>query len=404
MIKSSNARTKILRARTDLVMEQPFFGALALSLPPVEDPTCKTAWVDGRRLGYNPTFIESLNNDECKALVAHEVEHVALGHPWRRDGRSMKNWNIACDKAINHDLRDAGFKLPNGALYAEGEEKGKSAEWIFARLPQPQPKPQGGGGGQQQPQQGAGSPQGPQQGSGTPQDGTGDGDAPDPLGEVRDAPTEPDADGTPAPSEQEWKQKTAAAAMHAKQQGKLPGSMQRAIADALKPRIDVRSLLLRFFSERAASDYSWSQPNRRYISQGLYLPALESHDLGEIAIMVDTSGSVDGTSLQYARGIVEKVLDECSPAAVTVYYADAAVKRIDRFEKGEPLTWQPEGGGGTDFCPALEAIEKDGTPVCIVCITDLEGTFPEQAPGIPVIWLATKDHIAPFGETVRLEQ
>lgn len=374
--------SKLTAARTSLVLEQPFFGSLALSLTFKADPSCKTAWIDGRTLGYNPAFIESLNHDQVTALVAHEIMHCACGHPWRRDGREFKRWNQACDKAINENLRDAGFRLPDGALYPTGDEPGKSAEWIFGRLPDPQDDGQGDG-------------------QGDPGQDDGQGDA---QGEVRDAPTDPDDNGEPAPTEQEWKQKTAEAAQQAKLQGKLPAGMARQISQALQPRIDVRSLLLRFFQDRAASDYSWSRPNVRYLAQGLYLPALHSHDLGEISIMVDTSGSVDEVSLQYARAIVESVIDECNPAAVTVYYADAQVCRIDRFERGESLNWQPAGGGGTDFRPALEAIEQDATAVCCLCITDLYGTFPDSAPSFPVLWLATSDVIAPFGETIPIDR
>jgi predicted metal-dependent peptidase len=120
--------------------------------------------------------------------------------------------------------------------------------------------------------------------------------------------------------------------------------------------------------------------------------------------MVDTSGSVDATSLSYARGIVESVIEETNPLAVTVYYADAEVKRVDRFEQGDPLTWEPKGGGGTDFCPVLEAIETEGSAVCAVCITDLDGTLPDVPPGYPVLWLCTSDLIAPFGETVPVDR
>ena len=380
-----NAQSKITAARTELVLSQPFWGSLVLGLKMKEDATCKTAWTNGREIGYNPRFIDSLTVTETQALLAHEVSHVANGHPWRRDGRDMKQWNVACDLAINGDLSDAGFKLPKGGLMPDSTQAGKSSEWIYARLPE---SPNGGGSGQ------PGSGQGDDS-----RDGNGD-----PAGEVRDAPTGPDEDGDPAPSQEDWKQRTAAAAQAAKMQGKMPAGMQRAIEQALRPRIDVRSLLLRFFSERSTGDYSWSRPNPRYLSQGLYLPALESKTLGEIAVYIDTSGSMDPVSLRYARSVTESVIDECNPLAVTVYYGGADVCHVDRFEQGEPLTWNPKGGGGTSFVPALEAIEKQGNVVCAVFITDLDGTFPSVSPSFPTLWLATEDGHAPFGETVYIDR
>jgi predicted metal-dependent peptidase len=189
----------------------------------------------------------------------------------------------------------------------------------------------------------------------------------------------------------------------AKMAGKMPGGVARDIQAALKTKVDLRSLLLRFFSERSSSDYSWMRPNARYLSSGLYLPALESRELGEIAIAIDTSGSVNAVSLQYARAIVESVFDELQPAAVSVYYFDSEVSHIDRFNKGESLTWQPQGGGGTDFSPVLSAIENEGTAVCAVVITDLCGPFPASCT-LPTIWLSTEEGSAPFGETVYIDR
>jgi predicted metal-dependent peptidase len=190
----------------------------------------------------------------------------------------------------------------------------------------------------------------------------------------------------------------------AKMCGKLPGGLARTVKDSLKAKIDVRSLLMRFFSDRCNSDYSWSRPNSRYVASGLYLPALESRELGEIAIGIDTSGSVSAESLSYARSILESIIEELSPLAVNVYYFDSKVSSVDRFDRGDTLTWKPTGFGGTDFRPVLSEIEREGSAVCAVIITDLEGPFPETC-NLPVIWLSTEaGNSAPFGEVVYLDR
>ena len=395
------AHNKIIAARTALILDQPFFGSLALRLKVQADPSCPTAWVDGRTLGYNPTFVESLGHEELVALVAHEVEHVALGHPWRRGARDHRKFNVACDKAINTHLQEAGFTLPPDAYYAEGDEIGKSAEWIYGHMADEQPQPDEPGADEQP------DGDGEEDGDGDGGDGE-DSGKPDPQGEVRDAPAGPDADGDPAPTEQEWKEATATATALAKSQGKMPGGLARGIADALKPRVDVRSLLLRFMQERSASDYTWTRPNLRYMAQGVYLPSLQSHQMGEVAVFIDTSGSIDDVALASAKAIVQSVLDECNPSGVSIYFADTGVAHVERLERGDLLTWKPEGGGGTDFCAVMQAIDDDeNRPVCAICISDLDGTFPAVAPETPTIWLATQERnwmgetvIAPFGETV----
>ena len=45
------AEQKIRKARAGLILDQPFFGALALRLQLKADPGCKTAWTDGQVLG-----------------------------------------------------------------------------------------------------------------------------------------------------------------------------------------------------------------------------------------------------------------------------------------------------------------------------------------------------------------
>ena len=107
---------RIARQRTELVLSQPFFGALALRLAVREDPSAKTFWVDGETMGYNPAYLESLSDLEVRGVVAHEVLHVANGHCWRQGARDPNRWNDACDYAINPIVVSAGMVLPKGAL------------------------------------------------------------------------------------------------------------------------------------------------------------------------------------------------------------------------------------------------------------------------------------------------
>src|SRR5471032_2578883 len=123
---------KLTRARTQLLLNQPFFGTLCLRLKLVagELPTMAT---DGRRIVYDPAFVEELTPAELEAVLAHEVLHCALGHHCRRGERDPRLWNEAADLAINPILMGNGFTLPSGALLDPGFEN-LSAEEIYARL------------------------------------------------------------------------------------------------------------------------------------------------------------------------------------------------------------------------------------------------------------------------------
>ena len=82
-----NAEQKMLKARTNLVLDHPFFGCLALRLKLIEDKQIKTAITDGKNLLYNSQFIESMSTQEITGMIAHELMHVSLGHTWRQGDR-----------------------------------------------------------------------------------------------------------------------------------------------------------------------------------------------------------------------------------------------------------------------------------------------------------------------------
>src|SRR3546814_18180684 len=129
----SAATEKLLKARARLLTSQPFYATLALHLELVEDSTCETMWTDGRRAGFNPAHVEEAALSELEGGLAHLVTHCALLHHVRRGGRDAKQWNAACDYAINPDLIQAGFRLTQSALLHSAFE-GIWAEGILRPL------------------------------------------------------------------------------------------------------------------------------------------------------------------------------------------------------------------------------------------------------------------------------
>lgn len=366
----TNAGKKVSAARVAMVLDQPFFGALALQADIVEDPTCTTAWTDGVKIGYNPKFIASLTPAEVTAVIVHETMHCALGHPWRRGSRDHRRANAAMDYAINLLIVDAGFKLPEGCLL-DRQYNGKSFEWIYDRLPDQPPTPQGG--------KEYSDPSGK-------------------FGEVRDAGSSQKGDTTEA----DWQQAVQQAARAAKMRGTLPSGMDQFCKNNAKTKVDWRSVLRRFVQDAARNDYSWRMPNQRYVAGGFYLPSLRSEEMGPIAVGVDTSGSIDRVLLEQFRSEVQAVVDEMRPSKTMVIYCDAKVHRIDTFERDDAVVFHPVGGGGTRFEPVFEALgDLEDVPVCLIYLTDMCGTFLSQEPEIPTLWVTpTLNMPGPFGETV----
>ena len=369
----SKALNKIIQARSDLILDPTavgaFFGALAWRLVLTEDPTCKRFATDGKRLFFNPAVVEEMPLPQVVGAVCHEVMHVADGHNWRREWRDTKGWNIACDRAINPPILEAGLKLP-GDVWNLPEDRGKSAEEIYGKM-----KPE------------------EQKGEGKFGDGT------DGPGEVRDC-EEADSEEI----KENWKVAVIQAAQVAAQKGKLPAGIERFIEAIRSPAVDWKAALRRFMETCAKNDFSWQYPNKRYIASGLYLPSLRSEQMPPIVLYWDTSGSMDDRE---SRAIIATecgmIISEVRPEKTHIVYGDAKVQHTQEFGPDEPVNFEPKGGGGTDFRPIFEWVTEQGIqPACFIGITDLEGYFPDVPPGYPVIWASTTKEKAPWGETIEV--
>lgn len=376
----------IVKARANMIIDQPFFGTLALRLRLQEAPHIKTLAVDGRTMFYNPDYVISLGLDYTKSAVAHEVMHCVLDHISRISGRDRTKWNRAADFALNPIIKDAGFRLKPEWLLNPAYA-GMTADHIYTLLPDGEKGEDG-------------DPDGSGNGLCDVLPATGDGQEEDSEGKSPD--DGGNYDGLP-PSV-DWKVATAQAAQAAKMQGKLPASLQRFVDEIIGNKVDWKAQLRRFITEVSKSDYSWMRPNRRFLSAGLYLPGLYSEDMGEVVIVVDTSGSVDGPTLQAFAAEISALRDMTRPIRTHVVYADAAVQRVDVFEQDDVFKIDAKGGGGTDFRPAFDYLEERGVqPACLLYLTDMYGSFPDTPASFPVMWCATTDVTGPWGETIKID-
>jgi len=366
-----NAEQRLLKARTNLVLDHPFFGCLALRLKMVESKKVPTALTDGKVLQYNPEFIERITIQEATGVLAHEVMHTALGHTWRQGSREPQKWNIAADYAINYNLLRAGFILPEGRLVNDAFAK-MSAEEIYEKMPNcPQQK------------------------------GGKEGIDPGRCGGV--VPVR----GKEAAEKAKVEMKTAVNQALQVAQGTLPQELERQIREVLETVVPWYVLLRDLVEKSARNDYSWSRPSRRYFSSSIVLPSLISEELPEVVIAIDTSLSITQEQLSVFAAEASAVLGAYD-TTIRVIYCDAKIKGEEVFTRADlPLELKLIGGGGTSFVPVFELIkDKEYSPSCLIYFTDLAGRFPEWAPSYPVMWLVPKpidgrERTAPFGDVVR---
>lgn len=396
----SKTLDKVSKARAGLVLDHPFFGSLALRQKLVEDPTCDTAWTDGKTMGFSPSFVDKLPLDQLKGVLAHECLHVGNAHHARRGARDHRKWNQACDYAINKLLVDCGFSLPSGALLGMDG----SAESIYARMPDP-PKGGNGGKGKGKGPQG-GNPGKPGQGDPDDQPGTDPGG----CGEVRDAPGKDGGKANQvdmAQAEAEAKVATSQAAAVARACGKLPGALKGFVEELLEPQVDWRTELRRFLAQASKNDYTWKRPNSRYLAGGFYLPSLYSEELPPLVVAVDTSGSVSDTELVQFASEISAIRSEGGASRIDVVYVDTQVQGHQSFEAEDEIKIKYAGRGGTRFTPAFDwADQQEEIPSAFIYLTDGEAyDFPPSPPEYPVLWIIigqNRSFAPPFGEVIKM--
>lgn len=404
--------TKLAAARTRLILDKPFLGALVLRLPmeAANSDWCPTTGTDARRFYYNPEYIDALNMDETQFMLAHEALHCALSHFARRGHRIRHRWDLACDFAVNPLLVDDGLKPPPNALLMH-QYKGMTAEEIYPLIDDSLDQEtldthaydkddtkQGKDAGmredeltpahepsQEQDQESGGS-------SASPKPGQNGKEAPPPL----------------TPGEQEtlniqWQQRMAGAAQQAMQAGKLGGALARMVDHLLQPQLPWRMLLARYLSSAAQDDFSYMRPSRR--EGDFILPSLRSHQI-DLVVALDTSGSINQNDVDEFLAEINAIKGQVR-ARVTFLPCDAALP------EGAPWIFEPwedfkcpdsiQGGGGTSFRPVFEWLTANAVePQSLVYFTDAEGEFPQREPNFPVIWLVKGKNKVPWGQRVQL--
>jgi predicted metal-dependent peptidase len=400
--------TKLSAARTRLILDKPFLGALVLRLPVVEaDPKwCKTTATDARSFYYNPEYIDALNAGQVEFVLAHEALHCALAHFARRGHRNKRRWDLACDFAINPLLLMDGLTPPPDAMYIP-EYDGMTAEEIYPLIDentdaesmdqhmydgeqtssasnnQPADELQGESqSGSQGRSQGRPNDKGSKQGAAQP------------------APLTPDEREKLS---LQWRQRLAGAAQQAMQAGKLKGALARLVDDLIQPQLPWQALLARYMTAIARDDFTYMRPSRR--EGAAILPSLRSSQV-DVVVVLDTSGSVSDEEIQEFLSEIDALKGQVR-ARITLLACDTEIAQEGPwiFEAWEELRYpkQLKGGGGTNFVPAFSWVNsQDMAPDLVVYFTDAQGTFPNQEPVYPVVWLVKGNAEVPWGQRIQL--
>lgn len=393
-------------AAAKLAIRIPFIATIFSGMRRDVDEETPTAKVRGMHCIFGAAFIDALDDEELLFVGAHEAYHTALLHSYRVADRDGGVWNEAGDAVINPELILAGLKMPTWDdkkfnLFPEAKLMGKkngdpfgvlidwvkpeaNTEEVYAKLMKEQEK------------------KGKGKGNGTP-------DVNSPKGGWNnDGDLEKD-DGKEGDGESEAEVRTmiAQAARTAFASGDKSAMVKRILGVVTKSDIDWKDETRSMLADPNRNDYSYRRFSRRFMYNGLYLPSLYSEDLGTLGVGIDTSGSMTERQLSIIQSELRTIIEDCAPEKVIVVYCDANINRVDVFPKGDEVTLEMVGGGGTDMRLIVDYFNNlDEKLAGVIIFTDLETPFPEQEPDYPFLWGAVNARQgadAPIGRVVEVQ-
>lgn len=336
-----------------------FFTTVCFSLKHIWDDTIPTACTNGLEIRFNPQFFMNLSPDERVFLLLHESMHVAFLHMARLQTREHGKWNVAADHVINLMLLKRGFKMPGSGL-ADPQYADLSTEQVYDLLP--------------------------------------------------DQSTMEDTDLVSPPGDQDEFESGISdilvrASIQSKLNGDAPGSVPSEIEiylqKLLKPRLPWFRILQKYLNNTTKNDYSFTRPNRRFFPTH-HLPSLYNERLMDLAIAVDTSGSVTDNDFVVFITEVGSILRMMKPETITLIQFDTKLKSVDKVHNIRDLSkLKFTGRGGTRIRPVLEWSETN-RPQLLLVFSDGHFRMPQTKPSAPMLWLIHNNDAfqAPYGKVI----
>lgn len=387
-------KAKLTKARTQLILDQPFLGNLVLRLPlKAAGSWCKTSATDAKSFYYNPNFINQLDHHQTKFVLIHEVLHCVLMHFSRRGNRLKHKWDLACDFAINPLLVKEGFHPPPGLLIFH-KYQGMIAEEIYPIIDDSiDTKLMDQHLYDDSLKDGELYKDNLQNNSNNNSNSSYLANKPSPL--------------TPAEIQQlsgEWQKNLVSSTQLSQQAGKLNGEFIKLFNFFLQPQFSWKSLLSQYMFSFIRDDFSYARPSRR--DGNAILPSLRSSQI-DITVAIDISGSISQNEID--EFIIEiNAIKNNIRATIILIVCDEKVSKelIWRFEVWDELIFPVSlvgWGKGTNFNPVFDHVDtQEIAPSVLIYFTDAKGNFPKYEPTYPVMWLIKGNKNVPWGYRIQL--
>lgn len=377
-------KKKISQAKAKLLVEYPYFGTMASRLDFVLNEDIEAFKSDGKKLEYSSSFLENATISQLEFVLANGAMHASLAHENRQNNRSGWLWQMATDMAINDMLVSNGMELADGAQYRV-RFSGMYAEEIYAELKSDMIR----------------------------EDDNLEYEADDASdvqnNETKNEETKQEEESQTAEQIQEeilqeqlFAEESISLLASEFQKGEAPTHIERFFKIDFSGKIDWRDELKAALDRYFKDDYVLIPPNKKFLSQGIYLPSSTSQTF-RLVIAIDSSGSVDDALLSEFLSEVNFLMSLVSHYQIELLVCDEKIHTHKTFYSGDNLELEIKGGVGTDFRPVFDFVKKEFDDVkLLLYFTDLEGVFPNEQPNYEVKWISPKEVNIPFGSLILL--
>jgi predicted metal-dependent peptidase len=385
---------KLTTARVGLLLKAPFFGNMATRMQLVDaSDWCPTAATNGRTFFYNKKFIEKLSVKKLEFLFGHEILHCVFDHFGRLGSRDPKIANIAQDFAVNQILVDEriGDKITEVQICLDNKYRGMAWEEIYDDIMKNVKYIDLASLGElldehikEQESAGAGDGKEGKDGKGGP-------------GSL----TKEEAQAIRDEIKNAMIQSAAAAGA-----GKTPAGIMRMIKSMTEPKMNWRDLIRQEIQSIVRNDFSFQRFNRKSAHSGAVLPGMREDVTIDVAIAIDMSGSIGEEDATVFLSEIKGIMDQYVDFKINLWCFDTAIynhQEITHDNSDELLSYQPEGGGGTDFEANWEYMKDIGVqPRKFIMFTDGYpcGGWGDEDYCDTLFIVKGSDNIAPFGQTV----
>lgn len=378
------------KAIVSLLENEPYYGHLILASRQILSNKVPTAGVnitDKVNLYINPDWFGTLNLEEQVAILKHECGHLIGAHHLRYEElkeskyKNRQNFNIATDLAINEYIPTLPkeIKLPNGDVgkpclvenarqqYPDMQHR-MHAEYYYDFLVD-KTEQEGGEGSMD-------------------------------IGDlVDDHDVWNEGNGSSTMSKEILKNTLKDAADSTKRQaGVVPSEVLVQIDKLSKSVVNWKQQLRQFVAQTLETklESTRKKRNRRY---GIMYPGHKIEESLNLALAVDTSGSVSDEALQQFLAEINNIHKQ--GVNITIIECDSVVHNVYEYDPKKFKSFT--GRGGTAYQPAFDKAKElkvDG----VIFFGDGDCFDEPTKPKYPVLWALVGQSPAPakFGRVIRI--